>query len=1196
MKKTVLCLLLLTGSLPLWRANAQTVTQEQCQQADAQLNQIYQQLRGTLNDVQKQQLKLAQRDWIKKRDAFIAANPGNAQGALYQATMQRVEELKGVIARINQSSGKQTDSPTYAGSTQQTHQVGQTCITKEQCQQADAQLNQVYQKLRGVLNDAQNLQLKQAQTEWIKQRDHVVVWDRTNPQKTVYQITKKRVVALKELILLKKDIDFKKTRKIEAVLQEKIWDEKNYIADCLGKKYRIFTVPGSNKIYIFDVKTKLMYGSVENSIGLEAESDPPSSIALCGSEDYIYSKKQANKGDAYQFNYIPELSYIDGGYTYKSELNGPYTDNLGNICVKVSARGVGTTGIEYKVTKEPNKNFETALNGLHEKDYEYDHEGHMDYRSILFATKHKNLFEKIGFLLWSPDALGYSGINPLRSISNDKLKKCNDGINSENGSLSLKNRFNNSTDDPEQVMKVSFQGNKIVLKTVRRKLLQDLYEKSHDEYAAVQSSSSREVPVSSAEKIDDLLEFRSLEIDVDNLTITSNNSIPNNIIFNPTTVENPRPGYMPEALRSPIRNQISANYSILSDGVKAEVIENNENNKYSIPALFQMAYVYNSHDPLIVGYQISPEKYRSDYRLTIHNLQNNKDIYSSSNNRKDRAFSFMPSHYYNENSGDLWISDNYSIFSIDVSSGAVLKSIDTDKKYEVFAVSEDKIFAMPRMDERRAEILSRSSEKKICDILWDKNGNVMLLGSDGFYARSGKSIREFAARSDGRVYPFEQFDLYLNRPDIVFSDLGAESHKISSLKEAYLRRLKRMGVTEEMLKPDFHLPELQIVGDIPATTAKDQLDLQIKATDDKYPLDRLRVYVNNVPVNGRDGELLRDQKTQSLEKTIPIKLAAGRNKIQVSVLNSAGAESLYANAEVNCTVERSKPKLYAVALGVSQYDRPEWCLKYAAKDATDLIDKLKAKAGSSYSEVKPLLLTDKEVTKESAANIKEFLSGANIDDTVLIFMAGHGLLDDKYDYYFGTTDIDPAKPSERGMPYDAIDTILAEVPSLKKALLMDTCHAGELDDDERKELAASDGKGATVATESSIKGKVAIRAIGTRGMQVKAVEGAKGKSDWYEKLQDMFVDLRRGSGATVISSSQGAEYAFESSEQSNGLFTYALMEALDGKATPNKNGQITISSIGDYVKKRVQDLTKGKQNPNLRGVNLEEDFVLGAAK
>jgi uncharacterized caspase-like protein len=478
----------------------------------------------------------------------------------------------------------------------------------------------------------------------------------------------------------------------------------------------------------------------------------------------------------------------------------------------------------------------------------------------------------------------------------------------------------------------------------------------------------------------------------------------------------------------------------------------------------------------------------------------------------------------------------------------------------------------------------------------------MLYNDDGYYATKAKSFKSIAAKSGDSVYPFEQFDLKLNRPDIIFESLGFPKDQIDLLKTAESKRLKRMGVTEEMLKPDFHLPDLQIVGDVPATTPKDQLDLPIKATDDKYPLDRLRVYVNNVPVNGRDGELLRNQKTQSLEKSIPIKLAAGRNKIQVSVLNSAGAESLYANAEVNFTAERPKPKLYVVALGVSQYDRPEWCLKYAAKDATDLIGKLKAKAGSSYSEVKPLLLTDKEVTKESAAKIKEFLSGATIDDTVLIFMAGHGLLDDKYDYYFGTTDIDPAKPTDRGIPYEAIDNILAEVPSLKKALLMDTCHAGELDDDEKKDLAASDGSAtpaaipAATTNSSPLAGKVAMRSIGTRGMSVKAVEGAKGKSDWYEKLQDMFVDLRRGSGATVISSSQGAEYAFESSEQSNGLFTYALMEALDGKATPNKDGQITISTVGDYVKKRVQDLTKGKQNPNLRGVNLEEDFPLSSPK
>jgi hypothetical protein len=54
-------------------------------------------------------------------------------------------------------------------------------------------------------------------------------------------------------------------------------------------------------------------------------------------------------------------------------------------------------------------------------------------------------------------------------------------------------------------------------------------------------------------------------------------------------------------------------------------------------------------------------------------------------------------------------------------------------------------------------------------------------------------------------------------------------------------------------------------------------------------------------------------------------------------------------------------------------------------------------------------------------------------------------------------------------------------------------------------------------------------------------------------------------------------------------------KGMDADGYPPRS-QITISSIGDYVKKRVQDLTKGKQNPNLRGVNLEEDFTLSSTK
>jgi uncharacterized caspase-like protein len=226
--------------------------------------------------------------------------------------------------------------------------------------------------------------------------------------------------------------------------------------------------------------------------------------------------------------------------------------------------------------------------------------------------------------------------------------------------------------------------------------------------------------------------------------------------------------------------------------------------------------------------------------------------------------------------------------------------------------------------------------------------------------------------------------------------------------------------------------------------------------------------------------------------------------------------------------------------------------------------------------------------------VREFLHPATIDDTVLLFVAGHGLLDKQYDYYFGTTDIDVNDPSDRGIAFEEFDDLLAGLPCLKKALLIDTCHAGEIDEEEKTLLASAGGVSVSLPTGNGI----AMRAIGTRGMSVRKIEGARGAGEWHERLQGLFVDLRRGSGATILSSSAGAEYALESSEQQNGLFTYAVLEALDGTkdADANKDGSVQMSEMGEYVKKRVAELTNHKQTPNTRRVNLESDFVLSKSK
>ena len=94
-----------------------------------------------------------------------------------------------------------------------------------------------------------------------------------------------------------------------------------------------------------------------------------------------------------------------------------------------------------------------------------------------------------------------------------------------------------------------------------------------------------------------------------------------------------------------------------------------------------------------------------------------------------------------------------------------------------------------------------------------------------------------------------------------------------------------------------------------------------------------------------------------------------------------------------------------------------------------------------------------------------------------------------------------------------------------------------------------------------------------------------------ELLGQLFADLRRGSGAAVISSASGAEFALESAKWQNGVFTYSVLQGLtSGAADRNKDGTVRVSELRDYVVEEVNRLTRGAQTPTSRRENLEFDF------
>jgi WD40 repeat protein len=474
---------------------------------------------------------------------------------------------------------------------------------------------------------------------------------------------------------------------------------------------------------------------------------------------------------------------------------------------------------------------------------------------------------------------------------------------------------------------------------------------------------------------------------------------------------------------------------------------------------------------------------------------------------------------------------------------------------------------------------------------------------DQYYRASKSRINGVAFRENGQLYPFEQFDLRFNRPDIVLQRLGlADPGVVQTYRQAYERRLRKMGFNEGMLGTDFHLPVVEILGtDAPLTTADASLKLRVRATDDKYPLDRLNVYVNDVPVYGSAGLAVAVKGSKSTEQDIAVPLVAGRNKVQVSVLNAQGAESLKQTVYTTSTADQGPADIYVVAIGVSQYKNSAYNLRFAAKDAGDFLNVYQTvgERPAPRGQVHVLEVTDGRATRDGIRRAKDFLRQARVNDLAVVFAAGHGMTDAKQNYYFGTWDIDPAHPDASGLPYEDFENLLDGIPAMQKMLLIDTCFSGEIDKDEPTVVAEAGAGGDGTVKMRSFKAERGVTLVAdSGGAGVGPGQAASGGPDapaanLVRFQQDWFADLRRGTGAVVISSASGNEYALEGEQWHNGVFTYALLNGLKNHAADlNKDGVVTVSELQTYVIEQVRKLTAGGQNPTVRRENLDYDFAV----
>jgi uncharacterized caspase-like protein len=248
-----------------------------------------------------------------------------------------------------------------------------------------------------------------------------------------------------------------------------------------------------------------------------------------------------------------------------------------------------------------------------------------------------------------------------------------------------------------------------------------------------------------------------------------------------------------------------------------------------------------------------------------------------------------------------------------------------------------------------------------------------------------------------------------------------------------------------------------------------------------------------------------------------------------------------------------KPRLYVLAVGVSNYVSDALKLNFAADDAIAIAEVFQTPTVVSeiYESSDVRTLVNEEVTSlRLQSAFSELSKIVRPTDVFVLYVAGHGFTEDGR-YYFVPQDAPNDEFSvllRNSISQDQIQTWLTQIPALKSVPLYDTCESG------------------SVAGDYS----------GFRGpQQVVAVD-----------------KLSRATGRTVIAATTDVATAVEGSNN-HGVFTRVFLDALE-LADKNHNGRIEVSEVANYVMLTLPELSinasHGAQTPAVNIIG--SDFAL----
>lgn len=401
---------------------------------------------------------------------------------------------------------------------------------------------------------------------------------------------------------------------------------------------------------------------------------------------------------------------------------------------------------------------------------------------------------------------------------------------------------------------------------------------------------------------------------------------------------------------------------------------------------------------------------------------------------------------------------------------------------------------------------------------------------EGYYETStpeadsliGYHLNRGASR-EGEFITAGQLGKQFYRPDVV-------ARRAAGSAEKAIAAAQTTGTVDAVLAGGLP-PVVDLLSPAEASAPTGEFELRFNVQDQGGGIGKITYFVDGVPLEGRPaGPSVPGQVGRRFA------LSPGTHVVEVEVASSRGVDSPRTGARVTAPpAPDDDPSLYVLAMGITRYRDSALSagVKYAASDAVAVADRLRAAGAGLFKELVVRSLLDEDVVIAKITEVfKELAQRIRPTDVFVLYAAGHGTAREG-EYFFVPADLDYQNEealTARSLSGTKLQQLLATIPATKSVVILDTCSSGAFAD------------------------RPATRDLGDKAAIAR---------------------LMKTTGRVVLASAAHDQEALEGYD-GHGVFTYALLDGLQGKADSDRDRTVEVDELAEHLSNMVPALTEQK--------------------